>query len=78
MVLSGTRIRVTPPKYSYISVELAVETAVRFGISGVDAKTYAKEILGIVRENWEKQAVRCGLTRRLIEEMRPAFRACYE
>ena len=60
-----------------ISVELAVETAVRFGISETDAKMYAKEILGIVRENWEKQAVRCGLTRRLIEEMRPAFRACY-
>lgn len=60
-----------------ISVELAVETAVRFGISETDAKMYAKEILGIVRENWEKQAVRCGLTRRPIEEMRPAFRACY-
>ena len=61
-----------------ISIELAVAVAVRFGISKTDAKNYAKEILAIVRENWEKIAVGYGLNRRQIEEMRPAFSACYE
>ncbi len=60
-----------------ISIELAVQTAVRFGISKSDAETYAEDILKIVRDNWEKFAVGYGLTRRQIEEMRPAFRACY-
>ena len=61
-----------------ISIELAVAVAVRFGISKTEAKSYAKQILAIVRENWEKIAVGYGLNRRQIEEMRPAFRACYE
>ena len=61
-----------------ISVELAISTAVRFGISETDAKDYAKGILETVRENWEKTASGYGLNRRQIEEMRPAFSACYE
>ena len=61
-----------------ISIELAISTAVRFGISETDAKDYAKDILTIVRENWEKTASGYGINRRQIEEMRPAFRACYE
>ena len=61
-----------------ISIELAISTAVRFGISETDAKDYAKNILTIVRENWEKTASCYGLSRRPIEEMRPAFSACYE
>ena len=61
-----------------ISIELAISTAVRFGISETDAKDYAKNILTIVRENWEKTASCYGLSRRQIEEMRPAFSACYE
>lgn len=61
-----------------IRIELAVQTAVRFGISESDAGAYAEDILKIVRDNWEKTAVRYGLTRRQIEEMRPAFSACYE
>ncbi len=61
-----------------ISIELAISTAVRFGISETDAKDYAKNILAIVRENWEKTASSYGLGRRQIEEMRPAFSACYE
>ena len=61
-----------------ISIELAISTAVRFGISETDAKDYAKNILAIVRENWEKTASCYGLSRRQIEEMRPAFSACYE
>lgn len=61
-----------------ISIDLAVQTAVRFGISESDAEAQAEEILKIVRDNWEKTAAGYGLTRRQIEEMRPAFSACYE
>ena len=60
-----------------INIDLAIQTAVRFGISETDAKTYAKDILTVVKENWEKRATVYGLSRRLIEEMRPAFSACY-
>ena len=61
-----------------ISIDLAVQTAVRFGISESDAEAQAEEILKIVRDNWENSAAGYGLTRRQIEEMRPAFSACYE
>lgn len=59
-----------------ISIDLAVQTAVRFGIPKSDAEAWAEDILKIVRENWEKTASGYGLTRRQIEEMRPAFSAC--
>ena len=65
-------------KDNSISIELAISTAVRFGISEIDAKDYAKDILAIVRGNWEKTAAGYGINRRQIEEMRPAFNACYE
>ncbi len=61
-----------------ININLAVQTAARFGISETQAQHYASEILEIVRDNWSKIAANYGLTRRQIEEMRPAFRACYE
>lgn len=61
-----------------INIDLAVQSAVRFGISKPDAEAQAKDILKIVRENWERTAARFGLTRGKIEEMRPAFSACYE
>lgn len=61
-----------------ISIDLAVQTAARFGISESDAEAQVEEILKIVRDNWEKTAAGYGLTRRQIEEMRPAFSACYE
>ena len=60
-----------------INIDLAIQTAVRFGISETDAMTYAKNILSVVKENWEKRATAYGLSRRLIEEMRPACSACY-
>ena len=60
-----------------INIDLAIQTATRFGISETDAKTYAKDILTLVKENWEKRATAYGVSRRLIEEMRPAFSACY-
>ena len=61
-----------------INVDLAIRTAARFGIHKVDAENHAKRILEIVRENWEQLASGYGLTRRQIEEMRPAFSTCYE
>ena len=61
-----------------ICIDLAVQTAVRFGINEDDAKNYAEDIRKTVRENWEKTASDYGLTRRQIEEMRPAFSVCYE
>jgi len=60
-----------------INIELAVHTAVRFGISEEAAKAIAEEMLKTIRDNWEKTAYRYGLTRRQTEEMRPAFSACY-
>ena len=56
-----------------ISIELAVRTAVRFGIKKSEAEKYAEEILTKVNDNWEKLACRCKLTRSQIEDMRPAF-----
>ena len=61
-----------------ISIDLAVAIAIKFGISETDAKSYAKDILTTVRENWEKIATGYGLNRRQIEEMRPAFSVCNE
>ncbi len=61
-----------------ISIDLAVQTAMKFGISKSDAEAVAEDILQIVRDNWERTAAGYALTRRQIEEMRPAFNACYE
>lgn len=62
---------------STISIELAVETANHFGITEDAAKQTADEILAVVRDNWEKKAQEYGISRGLIEDMRPAFSACY-
>lgn len=61
-----------------INIDLAIQTAMRFGIKESDAESYAKDILEIVREHWMGLASEYGLTRRQIEEMKPAFCACYE
>lgn len=61
-----------------IRMELAVQVATKFGISELDARSYAEDIQTIVRDNWERTAIKYGLTHRQIEEMRPAFSACYE
>lgn len=61
-----------------ISIDLAIQTAVRFGISRADATKWAEEMLSIIRNNWNRLATSYGLTRRQIEEMRPAFSVCYE
>lgn len=59
-----------------IDIELALNTATRFGITEEDAKRYANDILTTVRDNWEKIARKYGLPHGQIEEMRP-FSACY-
>lgn len=59
-----------------IDIELAVQTAVLFGIGKSDAQAYAAQLLETVRENWDKIAAKYGLSRREIEEMKPAFSAC--
>ena len=59
-----------------VDIELAVQTAVLFGIGRSDAQAYAAQLLETVRENWDKIAVKYGLSRREIEEMKPAFSAC--
>ena len=61
-----------------IDIDLAVDVAVKFGINEIDAENYAGYILKEERENWMDLASGCGLMRRQIEEMKPAFRACYE
>ena len=61
-----------------IDIKLAIQTAKRFEIEESKAKTYAEEILKTIKDNWERLAECHGLTHRQIEEMRPAFNACYE
>ena len=59
-----------------IDIELAVQTAVLFGIGKSDAQAYAAQLLETVRENWDRIAAKYGLSRREIEEMKPAFSVC--
>lgn len=61
-----------------ISLDLTIETAHYYGIKEADATKLAEDILAMVRDNWERLAKECGLNRSDIEDMRPAFRACYE
>ena len=56
-----------------IDVDLAIRTAPQFGITHGVAKENAYEILNTVKKNWERIATGYGLTRRQIEQMRPAF-----
>lgn len=61
-----------------ISIPLAVSAAVYFGIPEKKAKEIAEDVLTVVRENWEAIAKGYHLTRTQIEDMRPAYSACYE
>ena len=60
------------------SISLAIETAHHFGIKESDAQLMAQEITMIVRENWESLARKYNISRGQLEDMRPAFSACYE
>ena len=61
-----------------IRIDLAVETAMRFGMTRADAEKFAGNMLKTVRENWQSLALKYGLSCGQIEEMRPAFSACFE
>lgn len=61
-----------------ISIQLAIDTANKFDISKEDAEKYAFEIINIVKNNWESLANKYNIPRGKIEDMRPAFSACYE
>ncbi len=61
-----------------ISVDLAIRSAHHFGITDEEATKQSKEILTIVGNNWERLAKKYGLSRGQIENMRPAFNACYD
>ncbi len=63
---------------SDLDIDVAIETADRFGINEADAVKIADEITTIVRENWEKLAKQYNIPRGKIEDMRPAFSACYK
>ena len=58
-----------------ISVELAVETSEYYGFSKNEAEKEAQNILAVVKDNWEKLAVKYGISRSNMEYMRPAFSA---
>ena len=60
-----------------ISIDLAICTAPRFGISEKEAKKLAGDILKVVGDNWDRLAKEYGLSRRQIEDMRPAFSECH-
>ena len=59
-----------------ISLELAIETAHYYGIKKEDAERMVSEITITVRDNWERIAKQCGLTRAEIENKKPAFSIC--
>ena len=61
-----------------ISIPLAIETARYFGIEKEDAVIMANDIIEIVKNNWEKLANQYNISKNKIEDMRPAFHACYE
>ena len=56
-----------------ISIDLAIETSEYYGFSKSEAEKEAQNILTIVKDNWEKLAVKYGISRSNIEYMRPAF-----
>ena len=61
-----------------ICIELAIQTAYRFGIAKPEAVDLAHNILETVRKNWEKIARSYGISHGQIEDMRPAFDVCYQ
>ena len=62
---------------STISIPLAIASAHYYGIAPAEATELADNIIKTVKENWEKLAIKHGLSRGSIEYMRPAFTACY-
>ena len=61
-----------------ISTELAISVSKYFNLTEEEAVEIANEIKVIVKENWEKLAGKCGLSRSACEYMRPAFAESYK
>lgn len=61
-----------------LSIHLAIETAKYYGLSNAEANAIAKEILDIVKNNWEKIAEYYGIARTSIVSMRSAFHVSCE
>ena len=59
-----------------ISMELAISVAEYFDIDKKEAIETVGTIKATVRDNWEKLAEECGLSRNACEYMRPAFAEC--
>lgn len=59
-----------------INIDLALRTAIKFGIEVDEAKETATQILETVRENWIRLAVYYEIPPSEIKEMEPAFSAC--
>lgn len=63
-------------KNNGINIDLAVQTAPKFGIDVNEAESISREILTIVKENWERLASFYEISRGRKEAMRPAFSLC--
>ena len=61
-----------------ISLDLALEIAPYCEISTKDATAMAADVLKTVRDNWNRLAAECGLSRSAQEYMRPAFSLALE
>ena len=61
-----------------ISLDLALEIAPYCEVSTKDATAMAADVLKTVRENWNRLAAECGLSRSAQEYMRPAFSLALE
>lgn len=59
-----------------INIDLAIDSAKYYGISKEIAELEAKNILNIVKNNWESLAIKYGLTRKQIQNMKQAFSLC--
>ena len=56
-----------------IDFGLAIETAKYYDVKAKDAKNIAHDIEKTVSKNWRTLAADCGLTKKAIEAMEPAF-----
>lgn len=61
---------------SSIDFDLAIESALYFGVSESQALQIVKDIKNVVSKNWRVLAKKHGINRGEIEKMEPAFREC--
>ena len=59
-----------------ISLDLAIEASVYYGLTKRQAEQLAAECIETVKNNWEKIAAKNGLSRGAVEYMRPEFSLC--